>query len=241
MENKEQDSKKKLKEPKYVLSEKKWYKNAWMWVSFVFILLTIFLFIGYMGMGNEDEQKSQINDLQNQVSSLKDENKKLIEQYSGKNSSGTTSTSNTSSSSKEDSASSKKSGIFKFGQTQRFKVGENSIVQITVNSAQKVNSDDPTVEYMEEKGFAEYVALSYTVKCEKGEVDTYSVGSYNISVTGADGVIAKGTGINIGANEPSTLKEGQTFEFKYGYGLKKISPTLQVSFSDGKWVGDITQ
>lgn len=56
---------------------------------------------------------------------------------------------------------------------------------------------------MEEKGFAEYVALSYTVKCERGEVDTYKICSFGISVTGADGVIAKGANVNIGSDEPA--------------------------------------
>ena len=146
----------------------------------------------------------------------------------------TSSTTKSNSSSKKDDLGSKGSKTFKFGQTERFKVGDNSIIQVTVNSAQKINSDNPAVEYMEEKGFAEYVTLSYTVKCERDEVDTYKIGSFSISVTGADCVIAKGANVNIGSDEPSTPKEGQTFEFKYGYRLKKISPTLQVTFSDGK-------
>lgn len=67
----------------------------------------------------------------------------------------TSSTTKSNSSSKKDDLGSKGSKTFKFGQTERFKVGDNSIIQVTVNSAQKINSDNPAVEYMEEKGFAE--------------------------------------------------------------------------------------
>lgn len=238
MEVKEQDSKKKLKEPKYVLSEKKWYKNAWMWVSFVFIFLTIFVFIGAMGMSEEE------NNLKTQVISLKNKNKKLkksndamtkaINTFLGKDSS--------SNKSSNDSKNSSDNLLKeKFGEILEFKVGENSKVEVTVNSAKRVNSDDSTVEYLGEKGYVEYVALTYTVKCTKGEVDTYYFRNTNFSVTGADGVIANGSSINSGPVIPNTLKEGQSFEFVYGYGLKKESPTLQVTLKNGQWTGNITQ
>ena len=79
------------------------------------------------------------------------------------------------------------------------------------------------------------------MKCVKGEVDNYNFENSHLSVTGSDGVIATGSSINDGPVTPQTLKEGQSFEFKYGYGLKAESPTLQVTLRNGQWTGDISQ
>ena len=220
--------------PKFVIYEKKWYKNAWMWAALVFIFLTIFVFIGFM---EEDGQlqtaKSQNSSLKSKNSKLKKDNdayEKAIYKYLEKDSS-------------DDSDDKSDSSVIKknFGETLTYPVGENSKVEVTVQSAQRVSSEDSSVKYMSEKGFAEYVALTYTVKCVKGEVDNYNFENSHLSVTGSDGVIATGSSINDGPVTPQTLKEGQSFEFKYGYGLKAESPTLQVTLKNGQWTGDISQ
>lgn len=222
--------------PKFVIYEKKWYKNAWMWIALVCIFLTIFVFIGFM---DEDAQlqttKSQNSSLKSKNSKLKKDNdayEKAIYKYLGNDSSD-----NSDDSDKSDSSVLKRN----FGETLTYPVGENSKVEVTVQSAQRVSSEDSSVKYMPEKGFAEYVALTYTVKCVKGEVDNYNFENSHLSVTGSDGVIATGSSINDGPVTPDTLKEGQSFEFKYGYGLKAESPTLQVTLKNGQWTGDISQ
>lgn len=111
--------------------------------------------------------------------------------------------------------------------------------QITVNSANKVNSDNEAVEVLD-KNFAEYVALTYTVKCTKGVIDTYSYTDNYFSVTGADGLVAESSSLNTGALIPDKLEAGQSFEFVYGYGLKSASKTIIVNFNNDKWSGDIT-